>query len=42
EADWNILKQLGCDEGQGYWIARPMPPEELELWTKIWFAGKNY
>jgi len=36
EEDWNILKQLGCDQAQGYWIARPMPPEELESWTKSW------
>ena len=39
EDEWHILKQLGCDEGQGYWIGRPMPPEELELWMKKWSAG---
>ncbi|ABM03786.1 regulatory protein for cyclic-di-GMP, EAL domain protein [Psychromonas ingrahamii 37] len=38
EAEWNILKQLGCDEGQGYWIGRPMPPEEIESWIKSWSA----
>lgn len=26
------LRDLGCDEGQGYFIARPMPPEQLGEW----------
>jgi EAL domain-containing protein (putative c-di-GMP-specific phosphodiesterase class I) len=39
EEEWNILKQLGCDEGQGYWIGRPMAPEEIESWMKSWSAG---
>lgn len=26
-----LLTELGCDEGQGYLFARPMPVEELEL-----------
>ena len=24
------LRELDCDRGQGYWFARPLPPEELE------------
>ena len=24
------LRDLDCDRGQGYWFARPLPPEELE------------
>jgi len=39
EEEWNILKQLGCDEGQGYWIGKPMPPEEIESWMESWSAG---
>lgn len=27
------LKEMGCDIGQGYFIARPMPLEELLDWT---------
>jgi EAL domain-containing protein (putative c-di-GMP-specific phosphodiesterase class I) len=27
-----LLRQLGCDEGQGYHIARPMPQEDLLHW----------
>jgi EAL domain-containing protein (putative c-di-GMP-specific phosphodiesterase class I) len=39
EEEWNILKQLGCDQGQGYWIGKPMPPEEIESWMKSWSVG---
>lgn len=28
------LMQLGCDLGQGYGIARPMPPVEMPRWVK--------
>ncbi len=31
-ADWNFLHDLGCDDGQGYWMARPMPTRELGKW----------
>ncbi|MFT4938805.1 MAG: EAL domain-containing protein (putative c-di-GMP-specific phosphodiesterase class I) [Paraglaciecola sp.] len=39
EDEWNILKKLGCDEGQGYWMGRPMPPEEVQTWMN---KGKTY
>lgn len=32
ESDQNILLELGCNIGQGYHIARPMPIEEFKLW----------
>ncbi|VAW50820.1 diguanylate cyclase/phosphodiesterase (GGDEF & EAL domains) with PAS/PAC sensor(s) [hydrothermal vent metagenome] len=32
EQIWNRLKQMGCDYGQGFWIAKPMPVSELLLW----------
>ncbi|MFQ6332353.1 EAL domain-containing protein [Methylophilus sp. 3sh_L] len=28
----STLKALGCDDGQGYWIARPMPLAQFETW----------
>lgn len=31
-----MLLQLGCELGQGYGIARPMPPDELLPWAKTW------
>lgn len=32
QATFDMLHQLGCDEGQGYFIARPMPAEALAAW----------
>ncbi|KAA6459250.1 EAL domain-containing protein [Acidobacteria bacterium AB60] len=31
-----VLLRLGCEVGQGYGIARPMPPEQLFLWYAGW------
>ncbi|GAA0687028.1 hypothetical protein GCM10009104_11310 [Marinobacterium maritimum] len=31
--DLDVLKQLGCDQAQGYHIARPMPASDLEGWA---------
>lgn len=28
----DLLRELGCDEGQGYFLARPMPDAELLPW----------
>lgn len=33
EADLSLLKQMGCDIAQGYFIARPMPGSELIAWV---------
>jgi EAL domain-containing protein (putative c-di-GMP-specific phosphodiesterase class I)/GGDEF domain-containing protein len=32
EEIYAMLRDWGCDEGQGYWIARPMPAAALETW----------
>ncbi|HEV2718555.1 MAG TPA: EAL domain-containing protein, partial [Thermoanaerobaculia bacterium] len=32
EAQWNRLKEMGCDLAQGYWISRPVPAEALMRW----------
>ncbi|MCF7821256.1 MAG: EAL domain-containing protein [Mariprofundaceae bacterium] len=31
---WDRLKEMGCDKGQGYFIARPMPADEFLQWLK--------
>lgn len=36
QADWDFLRQSGCDLAQGYYIARPMPAAELWKWHAAW------
>ncbi|MGQ3052172.1 MAG: putative bifunctional diguanylate cyclase/phosphodiesterase [Roseateles sp.] len=33
---WAMLSRLGCDEGQGYYICKPMPQEQFVAWAKSW------
>ncbi|RZJ10903.1 MAG: EAL domain-containing protein [Rubrivivax sp.] len=33
---WAMLSRLGCDEGQGYYISKPMPHEQFIEWAKAW------
>jgi EAL domain-containing protein (putative c-di-GMP-specific phosphodiesterase class I)/ActR/RegA family two-component response regulator len=35
-SDLATLRQLGCDEVQGYLIARPMPADALGAWIEKW------
>ena len=35
---WECLKELECDEIQGFFFARPMPPDEL---AKKWIYNEN-
>jgi EAL domain-containing protein (putative c-di-GMP-specific phosphodiesterase class I)/DNA-binding NarL/FixJ family response regulator len=35
-ADWDMLRRLGCDVAQGYFIARPMPGADLPGWRETW------
>lgn len=32
QAHWDQLAALGCDIGQGYFLARPMPAQDLPRW----------
>jgi len=36
EAQWQFLQDAGCEVGQGYTIARPMPGEAMAAWAKAW------
>jgi EAL domain-containing protein (putative c-di-GMP-specific phosphodiesterase class I) len=35
---WELLQTLGCDEAQGYYVARPMPAADLPVWKRTWDA----
>ncbi|MFP5254216.1 MAG: putative bifunctional diguanylate cyclase/phosphodiesterase, partial [Acidimicrobiia bacterium] len=29
---WDLLKEMGCEEAQGYLMSRPLPPDQLHRW----------
>lgn len=39
EAEWALLSELGCDQAQGYGIARPMPADDIPGWHEHWAAA---
>ncbi|MGB9989708.1 bifunctional diguanylate cyclase/phosphodiesterase [Massilia sp. SM-13] len=41
EAVWRLLRQLGCDQGQGYFMSRPMPADQLAGWVQQWRAPQH-
>ncbi|MDH3588906.1 MAG: EAL domain-containing response regulator [Gammaproteobacteria bacterium] len=38
QEDWDLITELGCDEGQGYFIARPMRGSDVPNWLGRWQA----
>ncbi len=36
EADWQFVRQSGCDYAQGYFISRPMPANNISNWQTQW------
>lgn len=36
EAQFNLLRERGCDLGQGYWFSRPLSPADM---VKLIAAG---
>ncbi|TFW14801.1 putative bifunctional diguanylate cyclase/phosphodiesterase [Duganella callida] len=38
EAVWRLLADLGCDQGQGYFMSRPIPADQLVPWLEKWQA----
>ena len=39
--DWDLIVDLGCDEGQGYFIARPMTASALPDWYNRWRLSRG-
>lgn len=37
--EWNLLEALGCDEIQGYFVAKPMHPGDFVAWKTAWDAN---
>ncbi|WP_343651402.1 EAL domain-containing protein [Herbaspirillum sp.] len=35
---WFLLRQMGCDQGQGYFMGKPMPVERFLEWLQHWRA----
>jgi diguanylate cyclase (GGDEF)-like protein len=40
--DYIRLKSLGCDIGQGYYFARPIPAHMIKEWIKTNYIKKNF
>ena len=38
---WDLLKYLGCDYGQGYFISRPMPADKFVSWLNNWKSSQE-
>ena len=38
EEEWALLKSLGCDIAQGYFIARPLAASSVIEWSRNWAA----
>jgi len=36
EEEWTLLKSLGCDMAQGYYISPPVSGEEFPAWYSDW------
>ncbi|UGQ49220.1 putative bifunctional diguanylate cyclase/phosphodiesterase [Massilia endophytica] len=41
EAAWRLLAKLGCDQGQGYFMSRPIPADQLAGWVQQWRAPQQ-
>ena len=38
----SLLLHIGCDNAQGYGIARPMPAEQIQAWAQNWQSDSSW
>ena len=38
---WDLLRDLRCDQAQGYHMGRPMPASELADWSERWLGRQH-
>jgi diguanylate cyclase (GGDEF)-like protein len=38
---WDMLRELDCDQAQGYHMGRPMPLADFSNWSAQWSAGRH-
>jgi len=38
---WDMLRELECDEAQGYHMGRPMPATEFHRWSMAWMSKQR-
>ncbi|CAN5676932.1 bifunctional diguanylate cyclase/phosphodiesterase [soil metagenome] len=38
---WDLLRELDCDEAQGYHMGKPMPADEFRNWSVSWMARQK-
>jgi diguanylate cyclase (GGDEF)-like protein len=38
---WNMLRELNCDQAQGYHMGRPMPVTDFSSWSTAWSGGRR-
>ena len=41
EDDWRLLREIGCDFGQGWFIGRPMQSDRLPGWLADWESRRG-
>jgi EAL domain-containing protein (putative c-di-GMP-specific phosphodiesterase class I) len=40
-AVWNLLRELNCDQAQGFHMGKPMAAEEFTTWSAVWQARRR-
>ncbi len=38
ETVWCLLAEMGCDQGQGYYMSRPIPAAQMQQWLAAWHS----